>query len=469
MILLFFYLTMEICMGKLYLSERTLNQRADFTRNDTILEGTRFKRSIFRGQYCRSFGCCEDRDDDCATQFYEMNAVCYCDKFCERENSDCCPDYKSFCHEEKEWPYTKPWDPEGCLRNGQHYEEGSTIKENCNTCTCLGQQWRCSQNICLVQPELIEHVNTGDYGWTAQNYSQFWGMTLEEGFKNRLGTLPPSPMLLSMNEMMASLPDTTVLPEFFVASYKWPGWTHGPLDQKNCAASWAFSTASVAADRIAIQSQGRYTANLSPQNLISCAKNRHGCNSGSIDKAWWYLRKRGLVSHACYPLFKNQSDANNVCAMESRSDGRGKRHATKPCPNNFEKSNRIYQCSPPYRVSSNETEIMKEILQNGPVQAIMQVYKDFFYYKTGIYRHVPTINKGLEKYRKLQTHAVKLIGWGKLRGAQGQKEKFWIAANSWGKSWGENGYFRILRGVNESDIEKLIIAAWGQLASSDEP
>lgn len=50
----------------------------------------------------------------------------------------------------------------------------------------------------------------------------------------------------------------------------------------------------VAADRIAIQSKGRYTANLSPQNLISCcAKNRHGCNSGSIDRAWWFLRKRG--------------------------------------------------------------------------------------------------------------------------------------------------------------------------------
>lgn len=52
--------------------------------------------------------------------------------------------------------------------------------------------------------------------------------------------------------------------------------------------------AGVAADRIAIQSQGRYTANLSPQNLISCcAKKRHGCNSGSVDRAWWYLRKRG--------------------------------------------------------------------------------------------------------------------------------------------------------------------------------
>ncbi|XP_017398405.1 tubulointerstitial nephritis antigen isoform X5 [Cebus imitator] len=420
-ILIFSYLTTEIWMEKQYLSQREVDLEAYFTRNHTILEGTRFKRSVFQGRYCRNFGCCEDRDDGCVTEFYEANALCYCDKFCDRENSDCCPDYKSFCREEKEWdPHRRPWYPEG--------------------------------------------------SWTAQNYSQFWGMTLEDGFKFRLGTLPPSPMLLSMNEMTASLPATTDLPEFFVASYKWPGWTHGPLDQKNCAASWAFSTASVAADRIAIQSKGRYTANLSPQNLISCcAKNRHGCNSGSIDRAWWYLRKRGLVSHACYPLFKDQNATNSGCAMASRSDGRGKRHATKPCPNNVEKSNRIYQCSPPYRVSSSEAEIMKEILQNGPVQAIMKVHEDFFHYKTGIYRHVTSTNKESEKFRKLQTHAVKLTGWGTLRGAQGRKEKFWIAANSWGKSWGENGYFRILRGVNESDIEKLIIAAWGQLTSSDEP
>ncbi|XP_010362155.1 tubulointerstitial nephritis antigen isoform X4 [Rhinopithecus roxellana] len=420
-ILIFSYLTTEIWMEKQYLPQREVDLEVYFTRNHTVFQGTRFKRAIFQGQYCRNFGCCEDRDDGCVTEFYEANALCYCDKFCDRENSDCCPDYKSFCHEEKEWPpHTQPW-----------YLEGR---------------------------------------WTAQNYSQFWGMTLEDGFKFRLGTLPPSPMLLSMNEMTAPLPATTDLPEFFVASYKWPGWTHGPLDQKNCAASWAFSTASVAADRIAIQSKGRYTANLSPQNLISCcAKNRHGCNSGSIDRAWWYLRKRGLVSHACYPLFKDQNATNNGCAMASRSDGRGKRHATKPCPNSVEKSNRIYQCSPPYRVSSNETGIMKEIMQNGPVQAIMQVHEDFFHYKTGIYRHVTSTNKESEKYRKLQTHAVKLTGWGTLRGAQGRKEKFWIAANSWGKSWGENGYFRILRGVNESDIEKLIIAAWGQLTSSDEP
>ena len=54
---------------------------------------------------------------------------------------------------------------------------------------------------------------------------------------------------------------------------------------------------------------------------------------------------------------------------------------------------------------------MKEIIQNGPVQAIMQVHEDFFHYKSGIYRHVTSTNEKSEKYRKLQTHAVKLTGW----------------------------------------------------------
>ncbi|KAM5326794.1 tubulointerstitial nephritis antigen isoform 3-T3 [Glossophaga mutica] len=420
----------KIWMEKQYASQREVDPRADFTSNHTILEGTRFKRAIFKGQYCRSFGCCEDRDDGCVTHFYEVNALCYCDKFCERQNSDCCPDYQSFCREEKERPpYAEPWYPEGCFREGQHYKEGSSIKENCNSCTCSGQQWKCSQHVCLVEPELIEHVNKGDYGQMDSSELQ---SILGNDFRRRF-QIPPWHLATQL---------------------------HTPEHERND---------SVAADRIAIQSKGRYTANLSPQNLISCcAKNRHGCNSGSIDRAWWYLRKRGLVSHACYPLFKDQNATGNGCAMASMSDGRGKRHATKPCPNIVEKSNRIYQCSPPYRVSSNETEIMKEIIHNGPVQAIMQVHEDFFHYKSGIYRHVTSTNEESEKYRKLRTHAVKLTGWGTLRGAQGRKEKFWIAANSWGKSWGENGYFRILRGVNESDIEKLIIAAWGHL-NADEP
>lgn len=38
-----------------------------------------------------------------------------------------------------------------------------------------------------------------------------------------------------------------------------------------------------------------------------------------------------------------------------------------------------------------------------------------------------------------------------------------IVSNSWGRLWGENGYFRILKGNNECQIEDLVIAAWADI------
>jgi hypothetical protein len=35
-------------------------------------------------------------------------------------------------------------------------------------------------------------------------------------------------------------------------------------------------------------------------------------------------------------------------------------------------------------------------------------------------------------------------------------------ANTWGTGWGENGYFKLLRGENECEIEKFVVAAWAR-------
>lgn len=51
---------------------------------------------------------------------------------------------------------------------------------------------------------------------------------------------PPPPMSLPLQ---MSMDTNEVLPSSFNAAHKWPGLIHEPLDQGNCAGSWAFSTA----------------------------------------------------------------------------------------------------------------------------------------------------------------------------------------------------------------------------------
>lgn len=46
--------------------------------------------SIRRGQTC-----CPGRDDYCTMPI--LDTVCYCDIFCNRTQTDCCPDFMAFC------------------------------------------------------------------------------------------------------------------------------------------------------------------------------------------------------------------------------------------------------------------------------------------------------------------------------------------------------------------------------------
>ena len=98
-----------------------------------------------------------------------------------------------------------------------------------------------------------------------------------------------------------------------------------------------------------------------------------------------------------------------------------------------------------YIVEPSEKAIREEIQVRGPVEATIIMYEDFLLYKEGIYRHL--MGKGLIG------HAVKIIGWGTENGVP-----YWLCANSWGRKWGEVGFFRILRGQNECSIEEAVFA-----------
>jgi len=76
--------------------------------------------------------------------------------------------------------------------------------------------------------------------WRASNYSAFWGLTLDDGIRYRLGTFRPTDSVNMMSSMRLFVEGE--LPEMFDARDEWPGLIEGVLDQGNCASSWAFST-----------------------------------------------------------------------------------------------------------------------------------------------------------------------------------------------------------------------------------
>ena len=92
-----------------------------------------------------------------------------------------------------------------------------------------------------------------------------------------------------------------------------------------------------------------------------------------------------------------------------------------------------------------EDKIMEEISTNGPVTAAFTVYEDFVSYSTGVYQHTTG--------KQLGGHAIEIVGYGEENGT-----KYWKIKNSWNPTWGDKGFFKILRGSNECGIENQISA-----------
>ena len=87
-------------------------------------------------------------------------------------------------------------------------------------------------------------------------------------------------------------------------------------------------------------------------------------------------------------------------------------------------------------------------MTGGPVETAFTVYEDFEDYEGGVYEHQVDTSVG--------GHAVRIVGWG--TDADSGKD-YWKGANSWNPYWGENGYFRIIRGTNEGGMEMQCTAS----------
>jgi len=69
-----------------------------------------------------------------------------------------------------------------------------------------------------------------------------------------------------------------------------------------CGSCWAFAATSALSDRIKIKRKAQWPdINLSPQVLVSCEKDTHGCQGGSSYSAYKYIADNYITDETCSP------------------------------------------------------------------------------------------------------------------------------------------------------------------------
>jgi cathepsin B len=232
---------------------------------------------------------------------------------------------------------------------------------------------------------------------------------------------------------------TQALPRTFNSKDKWPQCIHPIRDQQNCGSCWAFSSSEVLSDRMCIATGGAVDVVMSPQDMVSCDYGASGCNGGYINQSWEYIKNYGIVADSCLPYTSGQTGTPGACPFIY----------SQSCVYGTYRKYRVYSHQQFYTIAS-----AKEAIFNwGPIQAGFQIYEDFMNYRGGVYRRTSN--------NLIGGHAIKIVGWG----VDYYGYEYWIVANSWNSSWGEQGYFRIAFG--ECGIEDQLWAGYPYVEAND--
>jgi len=233
-------------------------------------------------------------------------------------------------------------------------------------------------------------------------------MTPEEK-KRLLGDLPAEKPkdLVSAPLSGAVLPDT-----FDWRDYQGYNWMTSIKNQGSCGNCWAMAACGAleATTKITMNEPNK-PLDFSEMFLTWCTG--RGCELGWDQSSTLnYIKNNGVPDDNCLTQW------GTAC-----SDS---------CPDRYIRS--VFISSWGYDDFPDVETIKDRIMTYGPVTVHFEVFQDFDYYHSGVYKHVWGEYRGW--------HAVILVGWN-------QQDTCWIAKNSWGTDWGEagggqpGGWFRV--------------------------
>nr|XP_025039780.1 cathepsin O [Pelodiscus sinensis] len=192
-------------------------------------------------------------------------------------------------------------------------------------------------------------------------------------------------------------------------------------NQQTCGGCWAFSTVGAIESAYAIKRND--LEELSVQQVIDCSYNNYGCHGGSTVSAlsWMNQTQVKLVKDSEY-TFKAQT---GLCHYFQHSD--------------FGVSITDYAA---YDFSGQEDEMMKKLVNCGPLAVVVDAvsWQD---YLGGIIQYHCSSGKA--------NHAVLITGFDRTGSIP-----YWIVRNSWGRTWGKDGYAHVKIGSNVCGIADTV-------------
>lgn len=206
-----------------------------------------------------------------------------------------------------------------------------------------------------------------------------------------------------------------------------------------CGSCWAHAAVSVVADRIKMMRRAQWPDyELSVQYLLNCGKHEAGsCEGGDASGVFQIAKERGIPEKTCLQYIARDDYCTdfNTCRNCAPKPGDG---LCTPV-HNF---TRLFVEEHGYQRHPSVEFLMKEITLNGPVAVGINA-GPLMNYNGGV---VQTVEP------RVTDHAVSIVGFG----TDDKEGDYWIVRNSWGTYWGENGFFRIVRGKNALGIESEV-------------